>query len=350
MTTNEARPASPAAEGVVPMAELHVHLEGTVTLAQLVRFAERNGVASSHPILRVGPRSAWRSFEQFLAAYDAAASCLRHAEDFREITLAYLLALARHGAIYAELTISPDHAALGGVTLTDQIEAVGHGIDAARRRSGIEARIIVTAVRHFGVPAAQRLVDQVLEYDHPLVTGLGLAGDERVPASEFRSVFERAREAGLGCTAHAGETRGPESVRDALMLPILRIGHGVRAIEDPALVGELARRRIVLECCPGSNVALGIYRGPVDHPLRALHEAGVRVTVSSDDPPFFDTTIATEYAFAADALAGGERELPGLTRTALECAFVDEGTRARLLARLAAATDARDRVGPWPSR
>jgi adenosine deaminase len=171
---------------------------------------------------------------------------------------------------------------------------------------------------------------------HPYVTGFGLAGDEAgFPPEPFARAFAIAADGGLGCTVHAGEHAGPESVRGAMDLPgITRISHGVRAIEDPSLVAELAERGLVLEVCPGSNVALGVYPSFEEHPLPALHAAGVRVTLGSDDPPYFATSIGREYNMAKERMGFGDGELMGMTRTALDAAFADEPLRADLLARL----------------
>lgn len=161
----------------------------------------------------------------------------------------------------------------------------------------------------------------------------------RCTTRDFADAFRIAREAGLGLTAHAGELAGPQSVRDALdHFGVRRIGHGVRAIEDPALVERLVEEDIVLELCPGSNVALGLYPSIAQHPFRRLMEAGVRVTINSDDPPYFHTTLGREYDELARVQGLGRGALLAATRTAIEAAFVDEATRTRLLARVDAAS------------
>ena len=166
--------------------------------------------------------------------------------------------------------------------------------------------------------------------------GFGIAGAETVHAPrDLPYAFDMAREAGLGITAHAGEWAGPESVRAALAdLRPARIGHGVRAIEDPRLVEELAERGTVLEVCPGSNIALGLYPRWRDHPIGHFHDRGLRVTVSTDDPPFFRTSMRREYDRLADAFGWDEGVFTTLARTAAEAAFCDDATRARILKRL----------------
>jgi adenosine deaminase len=162
-----------------------------------------------------------------------------------------------------------------------------------------------------------------------------MAGDEAgFPAHDFAEVFQVAAGAALGCTIHAGEWAGADSVRAALELPITRIDHGVRAIEDPDLVSELAARRIVLDTCPTSNVVLGVYPSYETHPLPRLRDAGVRVTLGSDDPPYFGATIEGEYDVCAERMGFSEEDLRGITRTAIEAAFCDDSLRAALVRRV----------------
>ena len=175
---------------------------------------------------------------------------------------------------------------------------------------------------------------------HPYVVGFNLAGDEAgYPPGQFARAYEIASGAGLGCTVHAGEHAGAESVREALTLPVSRISHGVRATEDPELVRELAARGIVLEACPTSNVATGVYTGYETHPLRDLYEAGVKVTLGSDDPPYFGASIGGEYAVARERLGFEEGELRSITRTAIQASFADDALKRALLKRLTPMAD-----------
>jgi adenosine deaminase len=197
--------------------------------------------------------------------------------------------------------------------------------------------MIVTAVRNFGTERAEWVARTAAAEPHPYVTGFGLAGDEaNFPPGPFARAFEIAHDAGLGLTCHAGEWAGPESVRGALALPVpmTRLGHGVRAIEDPALVAELAERGTVLEVCPTSNVVLGAYPGYAAHPFPALRDAGVRVTLGSDDPPYWDATIGGEYAAARREWGLDDDALRAVTRTAIDAAFVPDRLRKALLARI----------------
>jgi adenosine deaminase len=277
-------------------------------------------------------RFAYTDFLDFLKTYDKAASVIRTSEDYRDITYEYLVSCARQGAIYVELTASPDHAKLVGLSDEEHLEGIARGIDDARAETGIEGRILISCVRNFGVEPALRVAHYAAERPHPYVVGFSMAGDEEnYPPAAYAEAFEIAAAAGLGCTVHAGEWAGPDSVRGGLGLPVSRIGHGVRSIEDPALVEELAERGTVLEVCPTSNVVLGIYPTYEEHPLPRLRNAGVQVTLGSDDPPYFGATIGGEYALCAEHYDLDHEALRGITRTAIEAAFCEETLKQRLM-------------------
>jgi adenosine deaminase len=317
----------------VPKAELHVHVEGAAGPDLIRRIAARNKVAVPDGVFDDDGGFRWRDFLDFLDTYDAATSVIRTGEDYRDIVYEYLVGCAAEDAIYVELTASADHAAGVGLSDEEHLAALAQGIDDARAETGIEARVVMSCVRHFGPEKAREVARRTVEAPHPYVTGFGMGGDEaNHPASRFADAFAIAAEAGLGLTVHAGEWDGPESVRQGLALGVSRIGHGVRAAEDPALVRELAERGTVLEVCPTSNVALGLYPSYADHPLRALREAGVPVTLGSDDPPYWHASIGGEYAVAAEQFGLGDEALREITRTALRAAFVEEDVRRRLLA------------------
>jgi len=319
----------------VAKAELHVHLEGTAPPELVSRIAARNGTDLPERMLGEDGRFRYTDFLDFLRTYDLAASVIRTGQDYRDITYEYLCSCARGGAIYVELTASPDHAALVGLSDEEHWDGIAQGIDDARRDTGIEGRILVSAVRNFGVEQAVRVARHAAERPHPYVVGFSMAGDEAgFPAGDFAEPFAIAAAAGLGCTVHAGEWAGADSVRAALGLPITRIAHGVRAIEDPSVVSEIAARGIVLECCPTSNVVLGVYPSYEEHPLPALRSAGVRVTLGSDDPPYFGASIAGEYDVCEERMGFGDADLRQITRTAIDAAFCDERLRADLLSRV----------------
>jgi adenosine deaminase len=316
----------------VPRVELHVHLEGTAPPDLIRRLAERNGLPVPEGTFAAPDRFAYTDFLDFLNTYDKAASVIRTGADYRDITYEYLVRCAAEGAIYVELTASPDHAKLVGLSDEEHLDGIARGIDDARAESGIEGRILISCVRNFGVEPALRVARYAAERPHPYVVGFSMAGDEEnYPPAAYAEAFEIAAGAGLGCTVHAGEWAGAESVREGLKLPVSRIGHGVRSIEDPALVEELAERGTVLEVCPTSNVVLGIYPTYEEHPLPRLRDAGVKVTLGSDDPPYFGATIGGEYELCAEHYGFDDEALRGITRTAIEAAFCEETLKQGLM-------------------
>jgi adenosine deaminase len=319
----------------VPKAELHVHLEGTAPPALIRRLAQRNKLPVPEGVFRSDDEFEWSDFLHFLRTYDLAASVIRTPEDYRDVTYEYLASCAAEGALYVELIASPDHAAAVGLSDADHYAGIAQGIDDARRDHAIEARIVIAAVRNFGVEAAEDIARRHADDRHPYVVGFNLVGDEAAwPASMFARAYEIAAGSGLGCTVHAGEHDGPDSVRAALELPIRRMSHGVRAIEEPALVTQLAERGIVLEVCPSSNVATGVFPSYDDHPLGALREAGVGVTLGSDDPPYFGCSIGAEYAVAREHHGFEEEQLVEVTRLAVEAGFAEDAVKEGLHARL----------------
>ncbi|MER9340794.1 adenosine deaminase [Mesorhizobium sp. M0601] len=317
-------------------AELHCHIEGAAAPELVLRQAEKYGKDASRYVQ--DGSFVWRDFTSFLAAYDFSSDLFRTEEDYARLADHYLTSLARDGAIYSEVFTSPDHANKAGLSPKAYTDALGEGMARAKAKTGIEGRMIVTGVRNFGVESIERAARFAARCGHPLVTGFGVAGDERIgDLEDYVRAFEIAREAGLGITVHAGELMGWESVEAALdHIRPSRIGHGVRAIENPELVRRIADEGVVLECCPGSNIALKIFDSFADHPFPALRAAGCKVTLNSDDPPYFWTSLKREYDIAAEHFAMDDKALAAVTRTAIEAAFVDRKTRAALLGRLGA--------------
>ncbi|MDR7221006.1 adenosine deaminase [Aminobacter aminovorans] len=315
-------------------AELHCHIEGAAAPELVVRQAQKYGKDVS-PFIQNGS-FVWNDFTSFLAAYDFAADLFRSEEDYARLSEHYLTSLARDGAIYSEVFTSPDHAIKAGLSPKAYTDALGEGMARAKAKTGIEGRMIVTGVRHVGVESIEAAARFAAKCNHPLVTGFGVAGDERMGEFEdYVRAFEIAREAGLGITIHAGELLGWESVAQALdHIKPSRIGHGVRAIENPDLVKRIADEGIVLEICPGSNIALKVFDSFADHPFPKLRAAGCKVTLSSDDPPYFWTSLKREYDIATEHFGMDDKALMATTRTAIEAAFVDRKTKAALLARL----------------
>ncbi len=328
---------------MLPKIELHLHLEGAAPPSFIRGLAREKSIDISG-IFDADGNYSFTDFRHFLNVYEAATEPLQTPGDYYRLTRAVLEESAANGVIYCETFVSPDFC--GGRDVgawREYLHAIREAAAEAEARDGIVLRGIATAVRHFGRGAAREAAICAAETAGDWLVGFGLAGDETAGGmADFAWAFDCAREAGLRLTAHAGEWCGPGAIRDTLAtLGVERIGHGVRAIGDMALVEELAGRGVVLEVCPGSNIALGLCPGWRDHPIGRLYERGVKVTVSTDDPPFFHTTMENEYARLADAFDWDEGVFRALNRTALDAAFCDEDTRTRLRHRLEPETGAR---------
>ncbi|MEJ2003337.1 MAG: adenosine deaminase [Maritimibacter sp.] len=315
-------------------AELHLHIEGGASPELVQLQADKYGVDTSS-FIKDGAY-VWSDFTSFLHCYDAASMLFKTEEDFALLAESYLCSIADEGAIYGEIISSPDHGVAAGLSADAYIDGLIAGMEAAKAKTGIESRMMISGVRHLGVDRVIAAAEYAATLPHPLITGFNMAGDERNgKVADFARAFDIARDAGLGLSIHAGELCGAFSVRDALdLVKPQRIGHGVRAIEDPALVARLADSDVVLEVCPGSNIALQVFHDYQSHPLKAFYDAGIRVTLNSDDPPFFHTSLGQEYRTASCEMGFDDTALNAMTRTALEAAFVDETTRAALMAKL----------------
>ena len=323
----------------VPKAELHAHLEGTIHPPVLRTLAARNGISLPDGVLDEQDNYLWTDFNDFLKVYDLASSVIKAPEDYYDLTLDYLERVAAEGGLYVELLASADHVFNLGMTLKDQQDALVQAIDEARESVGVETRISQTIVRHYGPDKAIAAAKAIVEHPHPYFTGFQMAGaeDAHTPA-DFRPAYDMAAEAGLRCTAHTGEWLGPDSIRETLAaLPMVeRLGHGVRAIHDADLVRELAERQMPFEVCPGSNNALKVFGSPEEHALRGLWDAGCFITLASDDPPYFHTSLGAEYRFALDVAGLSVSDLYTITRNALQAGFMDDDTRSALMMRVAA--------------
>ncbi len=314
--------------------ELHCHLEGAAPPALVIEQSRKYNIATDS-FLKDGVY-VWTDFAEFIACYDKVASVFRTEEDYALLTETYLRELADVNTIYSELFVSPDHGDRIGLGADGYFAGITEGVRRAREATGIECRLVVVGERHFGPESVEAAARYAVRSDNPLITGFNMAGEERMGrVADYARAFDIARDGGLGLTIHAGEVCGAFSVADALdLVKPARIGHGVRAIEDEALVARLAELGTVLEVCPGSNIALKVFPDFRSHPLRRLKEAGVKVTISSDDPPFFHTSLRREYEIAETEFGFSREEINGMTRTAVDAAFVDEDTRTRLRAQL----------------
>lgn len=320
----------------LPKVELHLHLEGAAPPAFIRGMAAEKGIDISGIF---DERGGYRTgtFEQFLKVYEAACSVLTSPEDYRRLTLAVLEESAANGVVYSETFLSPDFCGGGDVAAwRDYLAAIEDAAREAEARDGITLRGIVTCIRHFGPDRAKRVAVCAAETVGGFVTGFGMAGAETVgKPKDYAWSFDAAREAGLRITCHAGEWGGAEMVADTLRdLRPERIGHGIGAASDPALMERIAEAGVVLEVCPGSNVYLGAVPSWERHPIETLRGREVKVTVSTDDPPFFGTTMTREWEMLEKTFSWGEDDLRELNRMALDAAFCDEATKDRIRKRL----------------
>lgn len=329
-----------------PKAELHVHLEGSIQPATLLTLARRNGKAL--PAQTVEELQQWfryRDFNHFIDIYFEITRCLKTAEDYELIAYEFGAGMAAQHVRYAEVTFSPStHADSLGIPFDTFFGGVTRGRERARADFSVEMRWVFDIVRNIEDEAHNRQLAEyvtavAIEGQADGVVALGLGGAEvGYPPERFTPYFERALAAGLHSAPHAGETVGPASIWGAVRaLHAERIGHGVRSIEDAALVEHLAAQRIPIEVCPTSNLRLGVYPNLAEHPLPRLYTAGVPLTINSDDPPLFNTTLNQEVALLADPFAfdlgtindlllNGVRQsfLPPEEKSALETVFQRE--------------------------
>jgi len=310
-----------------PKIELHVHLEGTVRPNTLREIARRNDYALPDDL---GSLYEFRDFEHFIEVWILTTNALQTEEDWRQTVVDYAAEAASHGCVYLEGIFSPAERARRGCAWQEIFEGACNGADEARELHGVEVRLTPDIPRGFTQEEARTTVDWSARYRERGVVGVGLGGLEaQFPPEPYADVFRLAKSLGLGSVPHAGEVAGPPSVRGALEeLEADRLRHGIRAVEDPGLVAELAGRGTVLDVCPLSNLRTGAVRSLAEHPLPQLVASGVRCSISTDDPAMFDTDLTRDYEAAASL---------GLTpRAAYDAgvagALCDDATRERLRA------------------
>ena len=320
----------------VPKVELHVHLEGAVRPERLVAIFQRHGL---HRELRHPDDLAWlfrhASFAEFLDHFRFVVTSLRDVQDVYDIAHDLFTSLRAQNVLYAEVLFSAGIFVRQGMAWNALFDAVSGAeadvLGTVRRGNALPRyNMVIDLVRNFGPEDAVKQVDAIVGARHPCVVGVHLGGDEAgFPARGFQEAFARARQAGLGLAAHAGEAVGAASVRDAvLLLGVTRIGHGIRCLEDAELVRALVRGGITLEVCPTSNVCTGVVPELRRHPLPELLRQGLQVTLGADDPSFFDTDLTREHLVAHTVLGLDLDTLDALADTGVRAAFLPEGVRA----------------------
>ena len=322
----------------IPKIHLHCHLEGTLRAQTFLELTERNGFSTRYvPGQDIeGPRDLasvynFADFREFLLTFAAVSRSLAAADDYARLAREFVEDARSQNVVYGELFISPSvwtffHPELN---VHDAVAAIHHEL-------GSDYRLIVDVTRNFGAPAAMRTAEEALALTNYGVIGIGLGGDEaRFPAEMFADVFDFARAHGLHRVAHAGEAAGAQSVRNSVeVLGAQRIGHGVRALEDPTVVALLRERRIPLEVCPTSNFLTGAASRERPHPLIELDQAGVIVTIDADDPTLFGTSISGEYGYVANH--AGRDALQRMIEAAVDASFLDDAAKGALRTRVRA--------------
>jgi aminodeoxyfutalosine deaminase len=336
-TTDTEAAATPYADFIagLPKAELHVHHVGSASPRIVSELARRHpgSVPADPDALREFYR--FRDFAHFIEVYLAVVDLVRTPEDVRTLTYEVAADMAGQNIRYAELTCTPYTNVKAGVPIEAFVEAIEDARTAAERDHGVVLRWVYDVPGEFGVEAAAETVGYLDRAPSTLV-GFGLGGPEvGVPRPQFQPYFDAARATGLHSVPHAGETTGPQTVWDALqLLGAERIGHGTSSVHDPDLLAHLAERGIPLEVCPTSNIATRAVATLEEHPVRLMRDAGVTVTIASDDPPMFGTWLNKEYEIAAGLLDLDEQGIAELARTGVRCSFADEATKASLLAEI----------------
>ncbi len=318
----------------LPKAELHLHLEGTIAPETLADLSQRHDPS---PLSLEQAQAVYRytDFTGFMMAFKAVAERLRTAEDYELITYRMIERLSRQGVIHAEVYVS-----VGVVYFWKKMDfdPLFVGMERGRQRAekdfGVTLYWILDAARQFGVEEAARVFRKAAELrrDHPSVIGIGIGGDERhTGADPFRGLYAEARDAGLRLTAHGGETVGPEGIWGAINIGAERIGHGLSAIHDAELMGVLSERQIPIEICITSNVKTGSLASLADHPVRKYFDAGVMITLNSDDPAMFLSDLEGEYQVAQNEFGFNNEHLRELAANSIEASFLPAEKKVAVL-------------------
>jgi aminodeoxyfutalosine deaminase len=324
----------------LPKAELHLHLEGTITPATLVELSQRH---DAKPITQPEADALYQftDFTGFIEAFKAVTHQLMHAEDYELAAWRMMQHLAEQGVVHAEVFISVGVIYMWRNHDPACFEPIFAGLERARERAqhelGLSVYWIFDAVRHFTVPEAERVFQKAaaMRAEFPSIIGIGLGGDERRCGSEpFRAMYEQARAAGLRLTDHAGETTGPEAIWEALSIGSERLGHALSAIQDQDLLEELKARGTGLELNPTSNVRTGVCPSFAAHPLRRYFDAGLLVTINSDDPAFFGSDVAGEYLLAHTEQGFTRDELRRLAANSFRASFLPPAQRDSWLSKI----------------
>ena len=338
MTTTTLSPLIQKALGA-PKAELHIHIEGSLEPELIFRLAGRNGVKLAYDSIEaLRAAYAFTDLQSFLDIYYAGASVLLKEEDFYDMTMAYAERALADNVVHTEIIFDPQTHTERGVPIATVVAGIERALAEAQTR-GLTSKLILCFLRHLSEDDALATFEDALplfdQYRHRLI-GVGLDSSERGhPPSKFERVFAKARAKGLKLVAHAGEEGPPSYIYEALdLLKVDRVDHGVRSIEDPALVTRLADSRVALTVCPLSNLKLCVFDDLTKHTLKALLDEGVAVTVNSDDPAYFGGYVNENYLATIEALKLDDDEVYTIIRNGFEASFVTAAERDAMIAKL----------------
>lgn len=314
----------------LPKAELHLHLEGAVDAPTLLELRQRHGESAT--LAETESLYNYNDFQTFLMAFKEVSAHLRGPDDYELITYRLMQRLKEESVLHAEVYVAV------GVCLyrKQDFNAIFEGLERGRARGardfGVSLLWIFDATRHFGVEEAQKVFELAVRYKDRHVVGIGIGGDEvKAPPELFRGVYAYAADHELHLTAHAGETAPPESIWGALNLRAERIGHGLTASQDPDLIEELAYRQIPIEICLTSNVRTGVCKAITEHPAKSYFDQGLMITLNTDDPALFGTTLACEYQLAQQTFGFTDEHLRELARNSFEASFLPPEKKLELL-------------------
>ncbi|MBO4520352.1 MAG: adenosine deaminase [Alphaproteobacteria bacterium] len=340
----------------LPKVTLHEHIEGTVTPEMAAKLAQRHHVTLPDNFVMAEGQYDKKDFPNgryaydesdfwaFINTYDSVADMMRTPQDYYDVTKDYLSKNAAEGGVYAELIISPAHMAmevnpetgkseLSAARYRAMMDAIAKAAQEVKEETGLETRFIATGVRNLGAENVKQVAEFIRDNPHSMVTGFGIAGNERAGEfDDFAEALAIAKGAGLKLALHAGEIRGPESIKDAIRLGASRIGHGVSAPQDPEVMKMLAEKNIMVEVCPTSNrILVTDLKGDLaNHPARILYDAGVRISLNPDDAGIFGTHTGKEHRISAEKFGFTKAEMMDITLCAIENSFADVKTRKQL--------------------
>lgn len=320
----------------IPKAELHIHIEGSLEPELMFDIARRNSIALRYRSVEQ-LRSAYEftDLQSFLDIYYESASVLRHDRDFYDMTMAYLRRAAADNVRHAEIFFDPQTHTSREIDIETVLNGIARALRDGEHDFGITSKLIMCFLRHLSAESAMATLEEALPFKEKLAA-VGLdSGEAGNPPSKFAAVFTRARNEGLLAVAHAGEEGPPSYIREALdLLGARRIDHGVRCVEDPALVDELAKKQIPLTVCPLSNMKLRVFDDLKDHPLKKLLSRDVKVTINSDDPAYFGGYIVDNYLAVQRALDLSEDDIRKLARNSFEASFLTSAEKKHYIAEL----------------